>query len=83
MVKFEEYRARQIESQKSADATDDAFAKEAFLEASRTWGRLALTFARKELAATRNRVDGGQPPSEQDVQDQLRKLADALSMASA
>ena len=79
--KFDEYRARQIESQRSADATDDEFAKEAFLEAARTWGRLALTLARKELAAARSRHDA-HPPSEDEIQDRLRKLEDALSMAS-
>jgi hypothetical protein len=55
---------------------------EAFLEAARIWGRLALTFARRELGAARNRVGDAQPPSEADVQDQLSKLADTLSMAS-
>ena len=77
--KFEEYRARQIKSQRGASATDDEFAKEAFAEAARTWGRLALTFARKEIAAARVK-DGTHPLSEQEIEDQLRKLQDTLSM---
>jgi hypothetical protein len=77
--KFEEYRARQIESQRGASATDDEFAKEAFAEAARIWGRLALTFARKEIAAARVK-DGTHPLSEQEIEDQLRKLQDTLSM---
>jgi hypothetical protein len=77
--KFEEYRARQIESQRGASATDDEFANEAFAEAARTWGRLALTLARKEIAAARVK-DGTHPLSEQEIEDQLRKLQDTLSM---
>ena len=38
MTRAEEFRARHLELQKSADATGDQFAKEFFQEAANTWG---------------------------------------------